>query len=172
VLGRVRRRLGLPLPGGEDPGPYLGTPAELVPALLEMAGVGSADYVFDLGCGDGRIVVEAARSIGCRARGVEQDAELAERARRSVETASLGELAEIQRGDLLDVDYTNASVLFLFLPLRRVARLLPNLRQRLRPGARILVHEQAPLLPGLEPDASRPLIGRCSLTIAHLWSVE
>ena len=151
--------------------PFLGTPAELIPALLDAAGVTADDVLIDLGCGDGRIVVEAARLRNCRATGVERDDELVMRARERAEAAGLEERVRIERGDLAAVDLEDVTVAFLFLPHDTIRRLLPTIRARLGPRARVVIHEQARIDPALGPDRSTPLIGRASMTVAHLWGV-
>ncbi len=152
-------------------GPFLGTPTELIEPLLEAAGVTANDVVMDLGCGDGRIIVEAAQLRGCRAIGVEQDAELVNLARTKIKSAGVDDLVEVQLGDARKMDLAEVTVLFLFLPIDTVAALLPTLRQKLSPGARIIIHEHTPINPSLQPDQSIPVFAPSALTVAHLWTV-
>ena len=166
-IGRRLRRIGRP-----DPGPYLATPAELIPLLLDSAGVTSEDVVMDLGCGDGRIVIEAARRHGCRALGVELHPDLAALARRRASAAGLADLVTIRQGDAAAADVAGVTVVLAFLPMRLLESMLPPLLDRLAPGARVAVHEQAPLAGRLRPDCSQPIIGPASVTVAHVWSVR
>lgn len=151
--------------------PFLGTPTDLIPALLDAAAVTTEDVVMDLGCGDGRILVEAARLRGCYAVGVEQDATLVELARARIAEAALDDRVQVTHGDIRQMNLDDVSVVFLFLPVDVVGRLLPNLRQQLKPGARIIIHEQTPLDPQLQPDRSMPLFSPSAMTVAHGWTV-
>ncbi len=152
-----------------DLGPFLGTPQSLIAPLLAHADIAQGDVVVDLGCGDGRVLIEAARALGCRAIGVERDEELVKRARLQVRDAGLQHLVRIDLGDAGKAPLDNASVVFLFLPVGQLAGLFPKLRARLARGARVLIHEQQPL-PGL-PRANRvdTLIGVDAVTVAYRW---
>ncbi len=119
---------------------YLPTPHAVVDAMLRLAGVGAGDVVYDLGAGDGRIVIAAARRYGIRAVGIEIDARKAAEARANVERAGLADRVEIRLGNALDADLREASVVTLFLFPEINARLAPKLRAELRPGARIVSH--------------------------------
>ncbi len=154
-----------------DLAPFLGTPTDLVPALLELAAVTADDVLIDLGCGDGRILVEAARLRGCRAVGVEQDKGLVDLARAKIKKETLDHLVQVIHGDIRNIDLADFSVLFLFLPVSTVAHLLPSLQKHLVPSARIIIHEQIPIDPNLKPDRSIPLFSPSALTVAHLWQV-
>jgi hypothetical protein len=151
--------------------PFLGTPLSLVRPLLEFGQVGAMDRVVDLGCGDGRILVQAAQEVGCTAYGIEQDPQYANVARQRVQDAAVGDRVDIDVGDVARADLDGASVVFLFLPPDAVRRLVPDLLRRLPRGARILTHEQMPLHARLTPDATLPLFAGHSLTVAHRWAV-
>ncbi|QIE47927.1 hypothetical protein G5B38_20145 (plasmid) [Pseudohalocynthiibacter aestuariivivens] len=155
--------------GRYDPGINLGTPLPLVAPLLKVAGVTEADTLFDFGCGDGRIVTEAAQSRNCAAIGVEQDSSLAEISRAAVQAAGVSDRVRIITGDAAAADIAEATVVFLFHPMTALKPLLDRVRTELRPGARILVHEQSPLAPGLHPDLSVPVFAANALTVAHIW---
>ena len=150
---------------------YIPTPPDVVDAMLQLAEMGRDDVVYDLGCGDGRILVHAAKEVGCTAYGIEQDPEYANDARRRVEDAAVGNRVKIDVGDATRADLDGATVVFLFLPPDAVRRLIPELLRRLPSGARILTHEQMPLHDSLNPDATVPLFAGHSLTVAHRWSV-
>ncbi len=151
--------------------PFLGTPSGVVEPLLELAGVTADDRIVDLGCGDGRILIQAARLRGCRGHGIEQDPIYVELARQRTTSASVGDRVIIEAGDATRFDVGDATVVFLFLPPDAVRRLLPSLLGSLRPGARILTHEQLPLADGLMPERSRPLFATNAMTVGHLWTV-
>jgi SAM-dependent methyltransferase len=131
--------------GGEAPTlipevPYFPTPGPVVDAMLKLARVGPDDLVYDLGCGDGRIVITAAAKYGARGYGVDIDPAPLIRARHDAERAGVAERVRFERGDLFGADLHPATVvtLYLFESLNR--RLLPKLRTELRPGARIVSH--------------------------------
>lgn len=150
-------------------GPYLVTPDSLIRPLLEFAGVRPGEMVVDLGCGDGRIPIAAA-SLGCRARGVESDPELVRRARRAVSAAGLDGRVDIVEGDALGETLDDADLVVMFLPVDTLRRVLPELLDRVRPGARVVVHEQERLTTSVAPDRSTPIATEDGITVAHLWT--
>lgn len=117
---------------------YVPTPPAVVARMLELARVGPGDVVYDLGCGDGRIVVAAAKR-GARAIGVDVDPRRIAEATKSVKDAGVGHLAEIRQMDLFDVDLSDATVVTLYLLPSLNLRLRPALLA-LRPGTRIVSH--------------------------------
>lgn len=163
----LRRRDQAPLE------PFLATPQSLIAPLLEFGEVRATDVVADVGCGDGRIVIEAARTIGCRAIGIEQSPQLAALARESADSAGVADRVSIVDGDARNIDVGQVDVVLLFLPMVVAVRLVPNLLQRLSPGARVILHEQSPLAAGLpSPAATRALVSEDGVTVAHVWRVE
>ena len=118
---------------------YLPSPPKVVDKMLEVAGVGALDLVYDLGCGDGRILVTAALRFGARCVGVEVDPLLAGMARDNAERNGVGHLVTIEERSFFDVDFSQASVVMLFLFPPVIARLIPQLR-RLSRGARVVSH--------------------------------
>lgn len=119
---------------------YLPTPHAVVEAMLQLAEVRANDVLYDLGAGDGRIVIAAARRYGIRAVGIELDARMVAEARANVARAGLAERVEIRQGDALAVDLGDASVVTLFLFPEINERLAPKLRRELRAGTRIVSH--------------------------------
>ena len=119
---------------------YWPTPAEIVDKMLELAKVTKADVVYDLGCGDGRIVVAAAQKHGARAVGVEIDPRLLQQARANVKAAKVEDLVTIREEDLFKTDITAATVVTLYLNDKANLALLPILKKSLKPGARIVSH--------------------------------
>ncbi|MGQ0547410.1 MAG: class I SAM-dependent methyltransferase [Betaproteobacteria bacterium] len=150
------------------PEPYVGqpgkdvvwvpTPEALVEKMLDMAKVTPQDYVIDLGSGDGRNVIAAARR-GARALGVEFDPGLVELARRNARAAGVGNRARFVRGDMYQADISKATVLALFLLPQNLEELKPKF-QRLRPGTRIVVNGYE--IPGWEPTEVGKTEGECS----------
>ena len=120
--------------------PFVPTPQDVVDRMLELAGVTKNDVVYDLGCGDGRIVITAAERYGARGVGVDIDplrvAESIENARR----AGVSHLVEFFEQDALKVDVSKATVVTLYLLSSSLLKLRPILTRQLRPGARIVSH--------------------------------
>jgi SAM-dependent methyltransferase len=129
--------------------PFVPTPSDVVAAMLDLAAVTSADTVYDLGSGDGRIVIAAARDRGAHAVGIEIDPKLAEQASLAVRGAGLADKAEIWRGDMFRFDFTPATVVTFYLTPPVISQLRPKL-ERLRPGTRVVSHMY--LIPGAKPD--------------------
>ena len=119
---------------------YLPTPYAVVGAMLRLAGVRPGDRVYDLGAGDGRIAIAAARDFGAHAVGIELDARKASEARSNVRRAGLAARVEIREGDVLRADLTDATVVTVFLFPGINAQLAPKLRRELAPGTRVVSH--------------------------------
>lgn len=153
-------------------GEFLGTPLELVAALLEFAGATESDVIYDLGCGDGRVLLEAANRYQCHAVGYEQDESLCERAISLAMQQGVSDFVTIHHADAMSAPIEKADIVFLFQPPSTVARILPALLQRLPPRGRIVAHEQSVLECAITPCESRPLFGESSLTVAHLWRAD
>jgi SAM-dependent methyltransferase len=113
----------------------------IVNEMLTLAGVGADDVVYDLGCGDGRIVIEAARRFGARGVGVDIDPKLVGEARRNAERAGVADRVTILEQDLFTTALADATVVMLYLSPAINLRLRPKLLRELRPGARIVSHE-------------------------------
>jgi len=149
--GRGRRRVALMVcfvllgaagcyyPGAEVP--YVQTPAEVVTEMLRLAGVNGNDLVYDLGSGDGRLVIAAARDFGARGVGVEIDPRLVAQSAESARRAGVGDRVAFRAGDLFDTDLSDATVVTLYLSPELNLRLRPKLLRELRPGARIVSHD-------------------------------
>lgn len=122
------------------PAPFVTTPPGVVARMLELAGTGAQDTVVDLGSGDGRIVIHAARVHGARGLGVDLDPALVARARENAERAGVAGHVRFEVGDALRTDLSAASVVTVYLLPFLHARLTPRLLAQLRPGARIVTH--------------------------------
>ena len=119
---------------------YLPTPHAVVEAMLKLAGVSRSDVVYDLGSGDGRIPIAAARAYGARGVGIELDGRMIERARRNARAAGVERLVEFRQEDLFRSDLREATVVTLFLFPDMNRRLVPKLFSELRSGTRIVSH--------------------------------
>jgi SAM-dependent methyltransferase len=119
---------------------YVPTPQAVVEAMLELAAVTPGDVVYDLGSGDGRIVVTAAKNYGARGVGVEIDPALVRKANESARTAGVADRVRFVAGDLFAADVGDATVVTLYLLQSVNERLRPKLVRELRPGARVVSH--------------------------------
>ena len=124
-----------------DGGPYVPTPTLIVERMLQLAGVRADDTVFDLGSGDGRLVIEAARRFGAQGVGVEREGHLVEMARAAAVEAQVADRVRFIQGDIFDTDLRGATVVTLYLLPRLLERLRPKLRAELAPGVRIVSHD-------------------------------
>ncbi|MEJ2176150.1 MAG: methyltransferase domain-containing protein [bacterium] len=127
-------------PGVKLDVPFVSTPHEVVEAMLKLARVGPTDVVYDLGCGDGRFVIAAAREFGARGVGVDIDPARIAEANAAAEREDVADRLRFLRQDLFEVDLSPATVVTLFLLPELNDRLAPKMRRELRPGARIVSH--------------------------------
>ncbi|MEX2353294.1 MAG: methyltransferase domain-containing protein [Gammaproteobacteria bacterium] len=119
---------------------YEPTPPDVVQAMLELAGVGPGDVVFDLGCGDGRIVIQAVQQAGARGVCVDIDAQRIRESRDNAEAAGVTDQIRFLNQDLFETDISEATVVMLFLSQRFNIKLRPILQRELAPGTRIVSH--------------------------------
>ena len=120
--------------------PYVPTPQDVVDRMLADANVTSSDVVYDLGSGDGRIVITAAKKYGAHGVGIDIDPDRISESRSNARSAGVGDLVEFQRGDILQADVSRATVVTLYLVSSGNLKLRPILTRQLRPGARIVSH--------------------------------
>ena len=130
--------------------PFVATTPEVVDRMLELAQVKSNDLLYDLGSGDGRIVIQAAKKYGAKGVGVEIDAELVQRARNNAFKEKVAHLAEFRAQDALTVDISPATVVTLYMLPDFNAKLRPIFDRQLKPGSRVVSHDYA--VPGWVPD--------------------
>lgn len=121
--------------------PFVPTPQEVVERMLQLAQVKKGDVVYDLGSGDGRIVITAAKKYGVRAVGFEIDPDLLRQSRESIRKEKLEHLAEIREQDILTVDLSPATVVTMYLLPEVNLRLRPNVLRQLKPGSRVVSHD-------------------------------
>jgi len=146
---------------------YVSTPPDAVERMLEMAQVTKDDVVYDLGCGDGRIVVAAAKKYGCRAVGVELRTEAVEDARRNVAEAGVEDLVEIRQADILTTDFSDATVVAMYLLPDFNVRLIPKLNQ-LPPGSRVVSYTFK--MPGVPPKEKAQWMEGANERTVYLWT--
>lgn len=128
---------------------FVPTPQDVVDKMLQLAEVRKDDLLYDLGCGDGRIVVTAARRYGCRAEGFDIDPRRVEESLENVQKNKVGHLVKIEQKDIFTLDLSKADVITLFLLSRLNVKLIPQL-EKLRPGSRIVSHSFP--MDGIKPD--------------------
>lgn len=126
--------------GQESLAPYVPTPQDVVDRMLELAGVGPRDVVYDLGCGDGRIVITAAKRYGAHGVGVDISPERVAESNANAAAAGVTGLVEFRLQDAMTVDVSPATVVTLYLLGSSNRKLRPILTRQLRPGARIVSH--------------------------------
>jgi len=120
--------------------PYVPTPPEVVEAMLKLADIKNTDFVVDLGCGDGRIVVMAAEKFGARGRGVDLNPVRIKEAEANAVKAAVTDRAKFVQGNLFDADVKDATVVTLYLLPDVNLKLRPKLLSDLKVGARIVSH--------------------------------
>jgi len=128
---------------------FVPTPQDVVDKMLEMAEVTKDDLLYDLGCGDGRIVVTAAKKYGCRAIGYDIDPNRVKESLANVEKNNIGHLVSIEQKDIFTLDLSKANVITLYLLPKLNVKLIPQL-EKLKPGSRIVSHDFS--MEGVEPD--------------------
>jgi precorrin-6B methylase 2 len=154
--------------------PFITTPGDVVERMLELAGTRPGDLVADLGSGDGRIVIAAARKYGARGLGIELDGKLAETSRENARRAGVADRVTIVQGDVLTADFSAATVVTVYLLPDLIGRLEPRLLQ-LKPGTRIVSH--AFRMASWRPDrtqtmrVTQPHPGQGDESTFYLWVV-
>lgn len=177
TLGAVAALAAVAVPGAsraQDEVPFITTPDAVTVAMLELAAVGERDHVLDLGSGDGRIVITAARRFGASGLGVEIVPELVQKSRTNARAAGVADRTEFREQDLFATDLSRATVVTMYLLPEVNLQLRPRLL-RLAPGTRIVSHDWD--MGEWLPDRTRTLdvpdkaIGREKVSRVHLWIV-
>jgi len=154
VMRNLRERIegGIdptPLPLPDVDAPFVTTPQDIVDAMLALAGLTSDDVLYDLGCGDGRIVVSAAKQFGCRAVGYDNNPERIKECLENAAKYQVEDLVAFHQEDIFTLDLSGASVVTLYLLPRLNVKLIPQL-EKLKPGSRIISHDFD--MQGVTPD--------------------
>lgn len=144
---------------------FVPTPNDIVSTMLRMAGVGKKDTVYDLGCGDGRIVITAAQKYGARGVGIDIDPDRVTEATANVRKARVADRVKIVRGDLFEADIRPATVVTLYLLTDLNLKLRPKLLRELNPGTRIVSHAFA--MGDWKPERTAEVSG----TTVYLWRI-
>ena len=151
--------------------PYVPTPQDVVNRMLELAGVTKDDVVYDLGCGDGRIVITAALRYGARGVGIDFDPVRIAEANASAKLQGVEDLVTFIEQDAMTADVSEASVVTLYLLSSSNRKLRPSLTRQLAPGSRIVSH--AFMMGDWEPDETVQFEdGRGTTRTLHLWRTD
>lgn len=130
---------------------FIATPHEVVEIMIRLADVRQTDVVYDLGCGDGRIVIAAAKMAGCKAYGFDLDPRMVEISRANVKKENLEAFVTIKQQDIFDLDLSHVSVVALYLFPELNVALIPQL-DKMKPGSRIVTHDYG--IDGVDPDVT------------------
>lgn len=119
---------------------FIPTPKPMLDTILALAAVGQNDTLYDLGSGDGRLLIQAAQQFGMKGVGIEMDSHLIQKSQDNAQLAGVSHLLEFRQKNIFDCTFANATVVYLYLLPRLNLRLLPKLRQ-LAPGTRIITRD-------------------------------
>ncbi|WP_436415876.1 class I SAM-dependent methyltransferase [Petrimonas sp.] len=145
--------------------PYVPTPMDVVEAMLDLGKVGKNDVVYDLGCGDGRIVVTAAKKYGATGIGVDLNPERIKEANENAKEKGVEKKVKFYEGNLFDFDFSKASVLTLYLLPDVNLQLKPKILAEMKPGSRVVSH--AFDMGDWKPDKQISVDGRT----VYMWTV-
>lgn len=150
---------------------FIPTPIEVVDRMLEIAQVTRDDVVYDLGSGDGRIVIKAAKKYGARGVGIEIDPKLVKQSRAKAKEDGVSHLVEFRVQDAMKVDVSDATVVTLYLTSEFNSKLRPILEEQLSPGARVVSHDHE--TKGWTPDKIETMPGGLLHTHRiYLWRIK
>jgi SAM-dependent methyltransferase len=151
--------------------PHVQTPQQVVDRMLQIAQVGRNDVVYDLGCGDGRLVITAAKRYGARGVGVDFDLNRVKESQANAQKEGVEQLVEFRQHDALTVDVSPATVVTLYLLTSSNLKLRPILTKALRPGARIVSHQFG--MGDWQPEMQETLTAPDgSAHVLYLWKVD
>jgi SAM-dependent methyltransferase len=144
---------------------FVPTPNEIVSKMMELAKVTRNDTVYDLGCGDGRIVITAAQKYGARGVGIDIDPDRVAEATENARKAGVADRVKIIRGDLFEADISGATVVTLYLLTDLNLKLRPKLMKDLKPGTRVVSHAFS--MGDWKPERTADVSG----TTVYLWRI-
>ena len=149
--------------------PYAATPERVVKKMLELAKVTKHDVLVDLGCGDGRIPIEAAKRFGTRGLGIDLDPERIAEARANARSAGVARRVRFVEGDIFEADLSGATVVTLYLIPEVNLRLRPKLLAELKPGTRVVSHNYD--MGDWEPDRTVRLALPGGAHYLYMWTI-
>lgn len=129
--------------------PFVQTPLEVAKKMLNLSQIKADERLYDLGCGDGRLIILAAKEIGAKATGIELREDLIERARTEIKRMNVEDKVQVVQGNFFDVNISDADVVTLYLTSSANERLRPKLEAELKNGARVVSHDFK--VPGWKP---------------------
>lgn len=141
ALGLSAAQLSAQIDQARSLAPYVPSPQAIVERMLDAANLKPGETVFDLGCGDGRVLMTAAQKYRAKAVGVELSSKLVQMARDTAQRQKLQDSVKVIEGNLLEVDLSSADVVTLYLLTESNSKLRPNLEKYLKPGARVVSHD-------------------------------
>lgn len=151
--------------------PFVPTPPDVVDRMLTLARAGPEDLVYDLGCGDGRIVIAAAQKFGARGVGIDIDPALVARAQAGARAAGVEGRVSFRVQDAMTADVSNATIVTLYLLASSNVRLRPLLTKQLAPGSRIVAHNYP--IGDWEPDVIDDFTDAAGVRrTLYLWKVD
>jgi SAM-dependent methyltransferase len=160
-----------PHQSGSSLAPYVPTPQDVVDRMLALAQITKADTVYDLGCGDGRIVITAAKKYGAHGVGVDIDPQRISEANANAKAAGVDTLVQFKLQDARTVDLSPASVVTLYLLSASNLKLRPKLSTDLKPGSRIVSHQFT--MGDWEPSKKDTFVDEKGMTrTLYLWIVD
>jgi predicted RNA methylase len=131
--------------------PFVQTPLEVAKKMLDLSQIKPGQVLYDMGCGDGRLIILAAKDIGAKATGIELREDLVERAKTEIKRLNLEDKVKIIQGNFFDVNISDADVVTLYLTSSANERLRPKLEAELKLGSRVISHDFK--IPGWKPSA-------------------
>ncbi|HDQ03074.1 MAG TPA: methyltransferase domain-containing protein [Deltaproteobacteria bacterium] len=147
---------------------FVPTPHEVVEIMLRLADVNKKDIVYDLGCGDGRIVIAAAKKAGAKSYGFDSDPVMVRKSQQNVRNEGVGHLVSVYEADIFNLDLSKTSVITLYLLPSLNVKLIFQL-EKLKPGSRIVSHDfdMEGVIPDVEATVNRPGGGTSKV---YLWT--
>jgi SAM-dependent methyltransferase len=167
----ILAQTGQKRPDAPQLAPYVPTPAEVVERMLQLGGVGKGDVLYDLGCGDGRIPITAAKRFGTRGVGIDIDPQRIAEANANAKKDGVSHLVQFKLQDALATDVSEATVVTLYLLSASNLKLRPILTKQLKPGARIVSHAFS--MGDWQPDKVDTFVDTSGTTrTLYLWKTD
>lgn len=171
LTGSLLAQTGQKRPDAPQLAPYVPTPAEVVDRMLQLGQVGKNDVIYDLGCGDGRIPITAAKRFGTRGVGVDIDPQRIAEANANAKKEGVSHLVTFRLQDAMATDVSDATVVTLYLLSASNLKLRPILTKQLKPGARIVSHAFS--MGDWQPDKVDTFVDTSGTTrTLYLWKAD
>jgi len=146
---------------------FIVTYPEIIDEMLKIADVGENDLVYDLGCGDGRIVIAAAKNYGARGVGIDLNPKRVAESDLNAKAAGVEHLVRFEKGNFFEVDFSDATVVMLYLPAQLNLRLRPYIWKQLPVGARVVSHDN-----DMGPDWPPEKTVMAGYRGVHMWTIR